>query len=80
MSGVWFPYAEERAEQRFDPDGDLFWREEVVSKSKPPRSERFVSLLHHAQCVFDGARDVAVVVVWNGAESTPSPRTPNATA
>lgn len=32
MSGVWFPYAEERAEQRFDPDGDLFWREEAFGE------------------------------------------------
>ena len=33
MSGSgWLPYAEERAEQRFDPDDDQVWREEACGE------------------------------------------------
>ena len=30
--GVWAPYAEERAEARFNPDADLVWREEAFGE------------------------------------------------
>jgi len=30
--GGWSPYADERAEQRFDPDGDQAWREEAFGE------------------------------------------------
>ena len=33
MSGSgWLPYAEERAETLFDPDGDQVWREEAFGE------------------------------------------------
>lgn len=31
-SGEWFPYAEERAQDRFDPDDDMAWREEAFGE------------------------------------------------